>query len=420
MLGPVLERTPREREWVSWLWVGLCALGIFATVPLARSIQLFVQDRWGRELFLVVVMAAALLAALAGAIALARRPTGDRRGRATSTLWLLAVSAVFVGYTWKLREAPEEALHFVEYGVFGVLSFRALSHRLRDTGIYLVAALLGALVGATDELIQWITPDRYWGLRDVWLNFFATALVQVGIALGLRPAYVRGLPGRRSARLLCRVAFATALLLGLSLLNTGERIDWYAARVPGLAFLASNPTSMAEYGHLYEIPGAVRFRSRLAPEELARADRERAEEAAAILDRFRSEEDYPRFLAIYTPAKDPFLHEARVHLFRRDRYRREADETRDAGLRRYRLGVAWGENAILERHFGETLHRSSYALPAEEIARLEAARPEDVYESPVSGHLFARVSERGVAVATLAVLVALLAADRALGRARET
>ena len=88
-------------------------------------------------------------------------------------LWLLSVAAVSLGYTLELGEkSPEEALHFIQYGVLGVLVYRALAHRRHDTSIYIAAALICGILGIIDEVIQWLTPRRYWSLRDIWINFF--------------------------------------------------------------------------------------------------------------------------------------------------------------------------------------------------------------------------------------------------------
>ena len=45
-----------------------------------------------------------------------------------------------------------------------------------------------------DEFIQWITPLRFWELKDIWLNAFSVALTQVAIAKGLQPSIIAGRP----------------------------------------------------------------------------------------------------------------------------------------------------------------------------------------------------------------------------------
>ena len=59
---------------------------------------------------------------------------------------------------------------------------------------------------------------------------------------------------------------------------------WLAENVPGLGWLADIEGPMLEYGYLFEDPDIGAFRSRLSPEELERADRERGADVGALLD----------------------------------------------------------------------------------------------------------------------------------------
>ena len=322
---------PREREATSWLLAAVWTLGIFVAIPLARMVQEQVQERWGRATFGYVTVAV-ILAGTVLAFRALPRPRGVRVVRAVV---LLGTSTVFVAYA--LRLGTEEAMHFVQYGVLGVLVYRALTHRVRDAGVYVVAVLIGTIVGTLDELVQWLTPRRFWGLADIWLNLFAVTLVQVGIGLGIAPPIIRGRPAAVTLRWISRLGACAVVLLGASLLNTPARVSWYASRVPGLASLARNPSMMMEYGYLYEGPETGRFRSRLSPVALAATDRARAAEAAALLDRYRDDQLYEQFLATITPVVDPFVHEVRVRLYRRNRYLALAEAAADPGERQAHL-----------------------------------------------------------------------------------
>ncbi|MEE8055275.1 MAG: VanZ family protein [Gammaproteobacteria bacterium] len=411
----MLERPPPEKEWVSWSFVALWSLIIFVTIPLARIIQGFVEEQWGRDTFTYLVIGVTLVAATAAVGYLKH----VRAASPINYIWLFLVSAVFISYTIQLRKAPEEAMHFVQYGVLGVLSYRALCHRIRDVSIYFAAAIIGAIVGMVDETIQWITPSRYWGLRDIWLNFFAASLSQVAIAKGLNPTVISGPPVASSVRLLCRLSAVALLLLGVSLVNTPARIAWYADRIPILEFLQTNRSVMAEYGYLYVDPVIGTFRSRFSPLELGAVDADRGTEAARILDRFRGDRaTYLRFLEKYTAANDPFVHEARVHLFRRDRYFEKSEKVKH-NIERYRdyLTVAFRENQIMEKYFKNTLHHSTYVLPPEQVAYLrEHLLPDHDYESPVSRSLFTRIREGQLIGALALALLGLLVVDRYYGK----
>ena len=409
----MFERSPTEREWVSWLMMVLWSLLIFATIPVARAIEAVVADAWGQQFFLYAV-----LIAIAAAAGVTFRHL-YRLGSISPMRWALlaGVAVLFAAYTFTLRHNAVEAIHFVEYGVLGVLAYRALTHRMRDAGIYLAAALLGGIVGIMDEAIQWATPGRIWDLMDIWRNFFATALVLVGIAGGIRPPLIVGPPTPASVRRICRIAALAVLLLGASLLNVPTRIEWYSDRVPGLGFLRESSGVMLEYGHLYVDPEIGRFRSRFAPDALRRIDAERGAEAGRILARF-PEDAYKDFLARNTPITDPFTHEARVHLFVRDRWLTTAEwHLDDEDWYRYDLTVGYRENRILEKYFPTTLRHSGSTLAPERSAYLAAKQfPEQRYESRVSKDVVTRVGERSLLIGWLGTLVLLLAVHHAAGR----
>jgi len=73
--------------------------------------------------------------------------------------------------------SPEEQIHFIQYGLVGVLFMRALqSHHLPAVGCYFLAMVLGSLAGWVDEIFQGILPSRYYDVRDIILNAVSTFL----------------------------------------------------------------------------------------------------------------------------------------------------------------------------------------------------------------------------------------------------
>jgi len=404
----VLQNPPQGKPQVAWLVVVSWSMVIFATIPLARRIGEFVAWQWGKQVFTYTVLAAIAVALAAAVFYVARH----RSVVAGSLIWLVAAAAVFVAYTVQLgKKSPEEAIHFVQYGVLGVLVFRALAFQRHDVSIYFSAAVICGVIGTVDEIIQWLVPQRHWDLRDVWINFFAAALVQVVIVKGLKPTYIAMRPGAGSIRFLCRLLATAAALMGVCMLNTPARIAWYAERIPGLGYLKHNESVMAEYGYRYEDPDIGVFHSRLSPDALQQADRQRAAEAAGILNIYRGRSGYKDFLGIYTPVSDPFLHEARVHLFSRDAnfsWAMEGGENSD----RYSLmlNTAYRENQIVERYFPNTLRASDYSWSADQ---LEVAKknmlPDKAFSSWVSRHLITRFTEFQIgtffALLTLAFLL---------------
>jgi hypothetical protein len=149
----MLDEPLHENERTSWLYVGIWSLFIFVTVPVAREIQAYVSEHWGRDMFMhgVIVWVIIMLC-----IALLKLQAKRRVATAKNYLWLLGISGAFVAYTIQLRKHPEEAVHFVQYGILAILVYRALTHRIADNGIYIVAMLITAAIGITDEAIQWL------------------------------------------------------------------------------------------------------------------------------------------------------------------------------------------------------------------------------------------------------------------------
>ncbi len=414
----VIKNSPGESQSVSWLLAGLWSLAIFGLVPLAPSLQKLASERWGRLIFAYATLA--VLATLATAAV--RYLVRHRHGTPASYIWLAVVGLVFLGYTIYLRQTPVEAVHLALYAVLGGLCFRALSHRIHDWTIYITASIIASIVGMVDEILQWLTPGRYWGLHDIWIDFLGAALMQVAIAKGLRPEIIGGPVRPASIRVLCRFTKLLLLALGVTLLNTPQRIAWYSRLLPALNYLETNESVMFEYGQRFSDPETGPFRSRLSPRQLRRTDAERGAEAARILDRFRDPKGYRRFLKKYTPVVDPFVHEARVHLFRRDRHLLWArDPKRDARQHRVHLTVAFRENRIMEKYFPTVLGNSSYLLPDRQIARLkDSLLPDDELparevESTVSRDLVTAISERQVVSGLLLAILALALIDRRHG-----
>jgi hypothetical protein len=396
---------PREKEWVSWFCVVAWSLVIFVTIPFARALQEGIAARWGREVFTYGVIAGLVAAAVAAMVGLlrARRQVG-----VAGYLWLGAVAALTIYSAGHMNISPEEAVHFLEYGLLGILLFRALSHRLRDAGIYAVAVLVGSLVGTADEIIQWIVPRRFFAFSDIWLNAYAVILAQVALAKGLKPPFISRRVEPPSVRAACALAAGLIIVLALCASNTPRVFEWYT-RFPRLEFLHKTAGVMTEYGFRYDDAQSGTFFSRMSLKQLREQDERRCAEAAAILDEYASPNDYGTFLRRYTSTRDPFVHEARVHLFRRDHYMAVAWKYENDPVKyRFHNTVAYRENQILEKYFGETLRRSSCAWAPEQAAAIEKKMdPSLRYKSEVSADLLTGFTERQMWAAVLLALIVL-------------
>lgn len=393
-----------KKKFWAWLWVVLCTLAIFLIVPLARMIQKFVSEHWGRALFgysVLVAVAAAFFAVLYVLIfrLKIRSPA--------NYIWLIAVAILYVYFTLKLWRAPEEAVHFLEYGLLGFFLFRALSLSIRDKSIYFTAFFIGSLVGIIDEILQWMTPNRYWDFRDAGLNALAVGLFQVALWKGIKPKIISEKTSAKSIRTVSTLLAANLLLLGLCASNTPQRVAVYAERLPFFSFLLKEEP-MYEFSQKHEDPEIGIFYSRLSIEDLKITDATKSDHYGQILKDWKSK-DYGLFLSQHTPLLHPFLYEMRVHIFRRDRKEEEASRAKSEKARQEALFVAYKENLILEKYFSQTLQRSTYAWSEEKAKKLESLVDKDkFYRSPVSAGVI-HIKEKTIWGGILVLLTTLLA-----------
>ena len=180
------------------------------------------------------------------------------------------------------QKHPEEAIHFVEYGLLSYFVFRALSARIHDKTIYVTALLIVAFVGTLDEFIQWLMPARYWDYRDVGINALASVIFMLAAWRAVRPRIISGPVKKESLKLLALALTLSLIFLGLCLSNTPDMVKRYVSVSPGLEWLLDEET-MTEFGHKHRDPEAGVFISRMTMEEIRSIDLEKGEENGKAL-----------------------------------------------------------------------------------------------------------------------------------------
>ncbi|NOZ69024.1 MAG: VanZ family protein [Deferribacteres bacterium] len=343
------EREPDRWCLRSWLWVFLCAAAIFATVPVARRIQGFVYNSVGREFFTYAVLSVIIAGLAAVLYFLAFR----LRVRSISQYaWLFTGAGLYVYFTIQLRQHPEEAVHFLEYGALAYFLFRALSCRIRDRTIYMTVVLAVLFVGTLDEFIQWLIPKRYWDYRDVGINTLAGVFFSIIMWKGIRPETIsRPVVRRLSIRILAGVITLDLLFLGLCLSNTPDAVRRYTAAFEPLMWLRGEEV-MTEFGYAHKDPEIGTFYSRLTIGELREHDMKSSSTYNKLpVDEITSLEDYETLRRTYTRVTDPFMYEFLQHIIERDL---SLDEFLRSGNQKSGL-TAFKENLILEKYFGSTL-----------------------------------------------------------------
>jgi hypothetical protein len=394
---------PKNSPWVSYACVFGWTLFIYASVPLVRDFQKFVYRTVGKATFGYFVLTVLAAGFLWSVYCLKKKIVTVR-----NFLWLAGVASVYGYLTIKLWRVPEEAMHFVEYGVLSYLVYVALSHNFRDVTVYFSAALIVLFLGTVDEIIQWLVPKRFWDFRDVWLNFLSGSLFQLALWKGVQPKNIVEKVNPKSIHILSVTIAANLLLLGLCFSFTPPRIEWISEKLPFISFLRQNEEMMGETGFKHTDVQLGEFYSRFSKEKLLYIDKERQQEHANVLNE-TVDMKYADFLKIYNPVTAPLLYEMRIHIFRRERYWEKGRKEKEKRKRAELWGVAASENKILEKYFGRTLKRSVYQWSAEKRQTvLGGAKPKKYYESPVSKQLFTSFTEKEVWLAIGSLLGFLL------------
>ena len=321
-------------------------------------------------------------------------------------IWLLILTGLYIHLTLKLRNSPVEVTHFLEYGLLSIFIFRALIHHIKDKSIYFSAALIILLIGTLDEIIQWIIPGRVWNFKDVGLNVFSGGLTQLAIWQVIGPKSISEKFNPISLRILTSLFAFCLIILGLCASNTPNRVYSYTKQISWLSFLQKEE-SMSEFGYKYNDPEIGILYSRISPLRIQKIDYQRGKEYAHILNKTVSM-NYRRFLKKYNPITNPFLHELRVHIFRRDKYYAKANEISDQNKKREFYLISFKENLILKKYFNKSTKNSVHYWDDDKVLKLdELIDKNKPYESAVSSNLFTSFSEKTMWIVIFILLTIL-------------
>lgn len=149
---------------------------------------------------------------------------------------------------------------------------------------------------------------------------------------------------------------------------------------------------MVEYGYLYDDPDTGIFRSRFSREQLEQIDQQRGRDVAKILNRSIRNGGYRKFQTTYSVIRDAYVHEAGVHLFRREKY---FDRAREKSKKQGEFySIALWENRILQKYFPTALNDSMHHWSPEMESQVTSnASKVPEYESAVSAGIITRFNE---------------------------
>lgn len=399
-----MESTLNKKILIAWLWVILCSISIFLIVPVAQAIQKFVSKYLGQRFFIYFVLLVLVLAFICLLYFLIFRL---KVRSASNYVWLSIVTGFYAYFTLQLIRAPAEATHFLEYGLLGFFLFRALSYHVKDKSIYFTATLFALLIGTFDEILQWIIPQRMWDFRDVGLNCISGGLFQLAMWQVIKPKIISKKVGTKSIKIFTSMSMVCLIILGLCASNTPKRVSTYTKSIPWLSFLKKEEP-MSEFGYKYKDPEVGVFYSRLRSENLRITDKMEGGRHAQILNKSVNK-DYNQFIKKYNPITNPFLHELRVHIFRRDTYLNKGRSASNLGDKKYFYFIAYKENLILDKYFIYSIEKSAFKWNKDILQEAEAFIDKGKsYKSAVSAELITSFSEKTMWISIFALISILI------------
>lgn len=150
--------------------------GIYGTLSIARKITEHIRALGSLRLMVAI----AFVLAAAGGLFAVFRDARNRSVRVAGALTLVAL--VYAAVVFPMN-SPEEKLHFIEYGLVGLLAWAGAPERFDGWRRTAFAAAFSLAAGWLDEGIQALLPNRYYDLRDVAFNFTAGMLAVCALEL---------------------------------------------------------------------------------------------------------------------------------------------------------------------------------------------------------------------------------------------
>lgn len=361
----------------------LVSIVVILVAPFALEIRNAISSAFPAQFENVLAggVAAAIGIAVLAAVARIRDRRALRYGALTTAVTLGAIYASAVSTGNPAVDAVER-FHFVEYGLVGLLFYRAW-RPLEDASVLVLPVVSGLVAGAADEWLQWFIPERVGELHDIFLNM-AALVCGVLFGLGLDPPEHLGLRLRQGS------ATWLGWLSGFGILLVAGFVD------------------VVHLGYRVNVGGSASFDSRYAAPHLERLAADRAE-------RWRRQ---PLQRGSRLSREDHYLSEGLWHVQRRNRAWDDGD-----------LRTAWWENRILEECYAPVLDAPSSAAPTGHRwppeQRTDAAGRRESDERPYASdaapyplYTWPRPQFRLlVGLISIATVVALVALDRRRGRA---
>ena len=150
-----------------WIFILIYILLIYTTLPIMRTVLNYIYSTIGKESLSIVVNIFLVAVPVTLVVFLIRKKSKNH----LLVLFPIIVTMAFIF----MLDRPEERLHFLEYGLLGFVVLKTFDKELNYKRLILAIVFVTA-VGALDEFIQLLLPNRVGDLRDVCMNAVGGAL----------------------------------------------------------------------------------------------------------------------------------------------------------------------------------------------------------------------------------------------------
>ena len=162
----------------AWRWVVLYTVLLLGSLPFTRGLL----DALERRNLSGLLAWLLLTVCIGGVVCLflrVRRVEGTLRLRVV--LRMLAFVALYLYALANATSLTVERVHFLQYGLLGVLCYRAVGEERPGWSAVLAALVAVYAIGCLDEIVQGFLAGRYFDRHDLALDVLAGALPILGI-----------------------------------------------------------------------------------------------------------------------------------------------------------------------------------------------------------------------------------------------
>ena len=102
--------------------------------------------------------------------------------------YLFLILLFYIYYSiLEYAQYPREKIHIGEYSLLGIMVYNAMKIEFDrfNPKLYLYAALICMVIGAVDEVIQKILPNRVFDWRDIFMNGVSSVLVLLAVRVNV-------------------------------------------------------------------------------------------------------------------------------------------------------------------------------------------------------------------------------------------